>query len=218
MLTGQVDSTFTTQQRDLFTSGLLAEIGVNAFAVWSVIKYYADYQTGKAYPGMREIGRKIGLSKDSVSRAIPILINAHLLRVVEDSKYKKRGQTYVARERITVRLGDRVLCVVVFDYVPNELRKKIRRINETLKTGENDFEAWSEVEIIPGDGFVWDANSKSLKAKILEAEIVKNNIDGNDYHRQVGEKILSQIAPGLAKKIMIKNEASSQTRDSTMSQ
>ena len=70
---GQIDSSFTTEQRDLFASGIVAEIGVNAYAVWSAIKFYADYNTGHAWPGMRTIGEKLGISKDTVQRAIESL-------------------------------------------------------------------------------------------------------------------------------------------------
>src|SRR4030042_5590727 len=118
MITGQIDCTFITQQRDLFGSGLVAEIGGNAYAVWSAIKYFANYHTGEAFPGMREIGQKVGVSKDTVHRAILVLTEAHLLRIMDNAKYKRKGQTYIARERLVVRLGDRILCVVVIDYVP----------------------------------------------------------------------------------------------------
>ena len=43
MIEGHIDSSFTTEQRDLFASGIVAEIGVNAYAVWSAIKFFADY-------------------------------------------------------------------------------------------------------------------------------------------------------------------------------
>ena len=43
---GDIDTTYHTQQRDMFASGLAAEIGVNAFAVWHAIKSHADFQTG----------------------------------------------------------------------------------------------------------------------------------------------------------------------------
>lgn len=47
---GVIDTTYHTQQRDMFVSGLAAEIGVNAFAVWHAIKSHADFQTGIAWP------------------------------------------------------------------------------------------------------------------------------------------------------------------------
>lgn len=213
MITGQIDCTFITQQRDLFGSGLVAEIGANAYAVWSAIKYFANYRTGEAFPGMREIGRKVGVSKDTVHRAIQVLMEAHLLRIVDNSKYKRKGQTYIARERIVVRLGNQILCVVVIDYVPEKIRKTITRINEALKTGEKDSEAWAEVEIIPGSGFSWDANSKTLKASVELSEIPEGNNERDGSYQRLGEEILTKIAPELAQQILHKKEASSHSQD-----
>ena len=39
----------------MFESGLVAEIGVNAYAVWNVIKAHADFETGVAWPGIRRL-------------------------------------------------------------------------------------------------------------------------------------------------------------------
>lgn len=187
---GRIDSSFTTEQRDLFASGIVAEIGVNAYAVWSAIKFYADYNTGQAWPGMRTIGEKLGISKDTVKRAIDSLQEAHLVRVVQGHT-KRRGQTYIARERMCIRLGSRVLCTIVFDYVPNSLRGTIKRIEDALKTGENDPEAFSEVEVIPGEGFEWDNASKTLKGRVKAKELP--SVPEDDTHRRIGEAILSRI-------------------------
>lgn len=188
---GQIDSSFTTEQRDLFASGMVAEIGVNAYAVWSAIKYFADYNTGHAWPGMRKIGEKLGVSQQTVMRAIESLKDAHMVRVVQ-SHTKRRGQTYIARERMCVRLGSRVLCTIVFDYVPHNLRGKIKRIEQALKTGENDEEAFAEVEIIPGEGFLWDEGTKSLRGRVQASQIPSVPSE-DDYHRKLGESILAQI-------------------------
>lgn len=190
MMDGQIDSSFTTEQRDLFASGIVAEIGVNAYAVWSAIKFYADYNTGHAWPGMRKIGEKLGISAQTVMRAIESLERAHLVRVVQGHT-KRRGQTYIARERMCVRLGSRILCTIVFDYVPNTLRGKIRRIEEALKTGENDPEAFSEVEVIPGEGLAWDEATKTLRGRVLARELPE--VKEDNAHKRIGEAILSRI-------------------------
>ena len=104
---GRIDTSFTTEQRDLFASGLVAEIGVNAYAVWSAIKYFADYNTGHAWPGMRKLGEKLGLSPMTVKRAIDTLEQMKMVRIVAEST-KRKGQTYIARERMSVRLGERI--------------------------------------------------------------------------------------------------------------
>lgn len=191
MIEGRVDSSFTTEQRDLFASGIVAEIGVNAYAVWSAIKFYADYNTGHAWPGMRKIGEKLGLSQPTVLRAIEQLKSAHMVRIVAGSS-KRKGQTYIARERMMVRLGAVVLCTIVIDYVPGSLRGKINRIEQALSTGEDDPEAFAEVEIIPGDGFEWDQTTRTLRGKVAAREIPRAP-DPDDYHRKIGEAILAKM-------------------------
>lgn len=191
MIEGHIDSSFTTEQRDLFASGLVAEIGVNAYAVWSAIKFFADYNTGHAWPGMRKLGEKLGLSPMTVKRAIDSLEAAHMVRIIAGSS-KRKGQTYLARERMTVRLGKRVLCTIVLDYVPGTLRQQIKRLESALATGEDDPEAFAEVEIIPGDGFVWDGSSRTLRGQVATRDIPRAP-DPDDYHRKIGEAILSRM-------------------------
>ncbi len=195
---GKVDSSFQTEQRDLFASGIVAEIGVNAYAVWSAIKYHADFNTGHAWPGMRRLGDVVGLSKSAVDRAVDVLEKAHMLRVVKSAN-KRRGQTYIARERISVRLGDLVVCIVVIDYVPAQVRNKINRIEKALEVGEHDPDAFAEVEIIPGDGFAWDAASKRLRAKVPVRDIPVA-VPWDDPAKQIGDVLLKRIAPRLTKK------------------
>lgn len=198
---GSIDSSFTTEQRDLFASGMVAEIGVNAYAVWHAIKFYADFNTGEAFPGMRTIGQKLGLSPMTVQRAIEKLVDAKMLRVLKPAS-KRRGQTYIAREKMAIRIGNTVLCKIVVDYVPSSLRYKLNKIEQALTTGENDNVAWAEVEIIPGNGFIWDDASKTLKSKIKASEIPADRRDSADeYHQLMGAKILEKIAPNMNKKL-----------------
>lgn len=200
---GEIDSTFITSQRDLFSSGIVAEIGVNAFAVWTAIKFHANHATGKAFPGMREIAKLIGTSKSTVDRAVDVLEQAHLLRVVADAKFKRKGQTYIARERLAVRLGNRVICFVVIDYVPENLRGQINRISQSLRTGEHNPEAWAEVEIIPGPDFLWDEKSQTLKALIHTSEAPFRPTNNCDYAQKLGAEILAKVAPNLHKALPI---------------
>lgn len=200
---GKIDSSFTTEQRDLFASGMVAEIGVNSYAVWQAIKYYADFSTGEAFPGMRTIAVKLGLSQPTVQRAIKNLEKAKLLRVTK-AHNKRKGQTYIARERLRVALGNTVLCTIIVDYVPNTLRQKVNRIEQALTTGENDPEAFAEVEIIPGNGFIWDEQEKVLRGRVNAKEIPSNKNNSDDYHQQIGEAILGKIAPNMMRKMLKK--------------
>lgn len=197
---GRIDSSFTTEQRDLFSSGMVAEIGVNAYAVWQAIKFYADFKTGEAFPGMRTLGQKLGLSTPTVHRAVKVLEGASLLRVTKAAT-KRRGQTYIARERLRVSLGERVLCTIIVDYVPNTLRQRLNRIEQAISTGEKDPEAFAEVEIIPGEGFVWDEGSGTLRGRIEARQIPPDRDSGSTDHRALGEAILNRIAPNITNKL-----------------
>lgn len=167
---GQIDTSFQTLQRDLFASGLAAQIGMNAFGVWLAIKSHADYNTGKAWPGMRRLADLTGLSLGMVHKSIQTLVAAHLLRV-EAPAGKRRGQTYIACERMDVRLGDRVLCTIVLDYVPATLRASLNRIDQALKTGEAEAETFAHCRIIPGEGFEWHAESGTLRADLPASQL-----------------------------------------------
>lgn len=188
---GQIDSSFTTEQRDLFASGIVAEIGVNAYAVWHGIKFYADYNTGQAFPGMRTLGSKLGLSKDTVQRAIEALAKAHMVRVVKPHT-KRRGQTYIARERMTVTIGATTLCTIVIDYVPERLRGQIKRLTQAIAAG-SDPEAFAEVEIIPGEGFAWDEASKTLRGRIEARKMPPAEHSSDEYHQQLGQAFLARM-------------------------
>jgi DNA-binding transcriptional ArsR family regulator len=188
---GKIDSSFTTEQRDLFASGIVAEIGVNAYAVWHAIKFFADYNTGEAFPGMRTLGSKLGLSPQTVMRAIESLEAAHMVRIIKPHT-KRKGQTYIARERMTVNVAGTTLCTIVIDYVPERLRGQIKRLTDAIATG-SDPEAFAEVEIIPGKGFVWDEASKTLRGRLKASELPPVDHQADDYHRAIGEAILGRI-------------------------
>lgn len=162
---GRIDSTFGTFQRDMFESGLVSEIGANCFVIWIAIKTHADFNTGSAWPSIRRIAEITGLSSMTVQKALKDLQTAHLLKVVKTGN-QRQSTRYIARERLDVRLGNRLLCRVVMDYVPARIKQTMQSIQESLKTGERNPDAFSQVDIIPGEGFLWNAETGTLQAQI----------------------------------------------------
>ena len=188
---GKIDTSFSTEQRDLFASGVVAEIGVNAYAVWSAIKYHADFNTGESFPGVRKIGEILGISKSTVDRAVDVLLSAHMLRVVKKSG-RNRGQTYIARERLSVRIANRVVCTIAIDYVPTRLRDQVAKLKQSIETGQHDPELWATVDVLPGEGFSWDPDSKSLRGYIDPSTLPSPDHGSNDDIRQLGEAVLAR--------------------------
>lgn len=167
---GRIDTSFQTLQRDLFASGLAAKIGMSSFGVWLAIKSHADYNTGESWPGMRRLAEVTGLSLGAVSRSVATLVEAKLLRVLASGR-GRRGNRYVARERLDVRLGERVLCTIVLDYVPATMRVTLSGIDQALSSGKGGPEVFALCEILPGEGFRWDAKSGLLRADIPAQEV-----------------------------------------------
>lgn len=164
---GRINTSFATYQSDLFESGLVAQIGTNAFGVWSAIKAHADYQTGLSWPSIRRLMQLTGLASATVQKCLRTLEEAKLLR----SETKGRSRYYLARERLDISLGSRVLCTVVVDYVPAKMRAQLAKVREALETGKDDQGAFAAVEIIPGPGFVWDERAKVLRGSVAASEM-----------------------------------------------
>ena len=182
---GHIDTTFGTFQRDLFASGLAAGVGPNALAIWGAIKSHASFQTGRAWPSIRLLSTETGLNTKTVMKGIHVLVAANLLRI---DKPGNRGAStrYIARERLDVRLGGRPICRVVVDYIPAQIRKKLNGLNHSLQAGEHNPEAFAQVDIIPGPGFVWDEAAGLLRSQIPAKELpAPEAVDAEEFAASV---------------------------------
>jgi hypothetical protein len=164
-----LDTSYQTMQRDLFESGIIAQIGGNAFTVWNAIKSHADDATGVCWPGVRRLAEMTGNSVGSIHRYIEILERAKLLRATRSGKGKVNE--YVARERMDVRLGGRVLCTIVIDFVPDTIRETVQALDKAVNGSKTDPKLFAQCEIIPGEGFTWDAEAGVLRASIPSKEV-----------------------------------------------
>ena len=165
---GDIDTTYHTQQRDMFASGLAAEIGVYAYAVWNAIKSHADFNTGDSYPGIRKLCELTGISDQKVQSSIKDLEAAHLLRVV---KRVRRVNHYIARERMDVRVGSKVICTVVVDYIPSQMRARLKKLEAAVGGDMSKEDVWAQVELIPGPGMKMDTSSGTFKSEMRADEI-----------------------------------------------
>ena len=192
VMEGHIDTTFTTSYRDMLAAGTIAEIGVNAFAVWHAIKNHADFATGQAWPGMRALATMTGLSRSSVQRAVQVLIEQHLLRVTLSAS-KTRGQTYVACERLRITIGNTLICTVIVDYLPANLRQTISRVHQALTTGENDPQAFANVTVIPCPGLQWDTTSCTLRGAFPAHSLVPRQPAPDDPAMIAGQAFLARL-------------------------
>lgn len=164
---GAIDTTYQTLQKDLFTSGLAAEIGVYAFTIWSAIKAHADFQTGDCWPSIRLIARLVGVSKSAAEAAILKLEAAHMLRVDR----RRKVNHYVARERLDVRVGRQVVCTVVVDYVPAAMRERLAQLRRAAAGDLEGEDVWAQVKVLPGPGMVFNKQLGAFSGHLLADQV-----------------------------------------------
>lgn len=176
---------------------MVAQIGANSFAVWSAIKAHADYQTGMSWPSIRRLMELTGLASATVQRCLKTLEASNLLR----SEVKGKSRYYLARERLDISLGSRVICTVVVDYVPAQLRSKLAAVKSALESGKDNPEAFASVEILPGAGFVWDDKAKVLRGAVKASELPQSDSEpvGLGELGQIVEKARKRALPPPAK-------------------
>lgn len=187
-LSGRINTSFATYQADLFESGLVAMIGANSFAVWSAIKAHADYGTGVSWPSIRRLMALTGLSSATVQKCLRTLEESRLLR----SEVRGKSRYYLARERLDISLGTKVVATIVVDYVPSKIRGQIQAVRDALESGQ-DSEAFAAVEIIPGQGFVWDEAAKVLRGTVHARDLPPGEDEGAPSLGDIG-KVIQQRA------------------------
>ena len=74
------DTSFFSVFRDLIDSGTVAELGVYAWTTYTVIKSYANFNSGESFPSVETIAIKSGISVIQVKRSLKQLENKGLLK------------------------------------------------------------------------------------------------------------------------------------------
>lgn len=118
--------------KDMVFSGEAARMGPLAISVYVTIKAYSSV-TGAAFPSVKTIAEKSGMSEISVKRQLAVL-EAH---GYISKKKAGRHNVYVLREKIHImtREGE-VAHVASWDYIPNGVKDTIAELKNVLITGD----------------------------------------------------------------------------------
>lgn len=111
----------------------IAEMGASAWAVYCVIKAYAQLNTGESFPSQAKIAGHIGVSVDTVQRAIDRLIE---LKLVTREKVGRRSQYHLIESFPLERKsdGERV-GQVEHPYMPMQFNDLIGQIKAYASSG-----------------------------------------------------------------------------------
>lgn len=129
----KVDSHWFHVVRSMILRDRIAEMGINAWAVYCVLKAYTQLDTGKTWPSQDKIADHIGASVDTVARATDRLVE---LGIVEKRKVGRHNE-YTLIEQIPLRdQGDEIVAYGEKGYAPLGFKRFLDELKSFAKTGE----------------------------------------------------------------------------------
>ena len=134
----EIGATWFHVVRDLIKEGTIAKIGATAWAVYCVIKAHSDMKTGAAWPGVKHIAELMGVSEDTVNRALKVLVEHKLVTI------EKRGRQnrYMITEKFPIyekrENGKEVVGWADANYSPIDFKNNI-----------SDLKTYAEKGILP---------------------------------------------------------------------
>jgi DNA-binding MarR family transcriptional regulator len=117
----------------MFDQGGVAKIGPYAFTVYAVIKSHANYNTGRAGPGIDVIAAKGGISPSQVKRELDVL---------EAEGYITRSKTgrsnrYTLAEKIQITNEEgKAKAIASWSYSPSKTSIAVSNLKGAIETGE----------------------------------------------------------------------------------
>lgn len=120
----------------------IAKMGTTAWAVYCVIKAYTDLKTGTSFPSQQTIAGHLGVSVDTVQRALKVLLEMKLV----EQHIRGRKSLYglveqvpvdkVSRDRFGTTVSSEPYGTAQIPYVPIQFAEQINKLIESAKSGE----------------------------------------------------------------------------------
>lgn len=119
--------------KDMIDSGDLIRLDGGALKVYLVIKSFANFSTGSAFPSIGLIASKTGLSERQIIRCIADLEQAGYV----SKERAGRHNTYKLREKIVIKdLAGEPHAIATWDYLPGSVREAVADLKNVLVTGD----------------------------------------------------------------------------------
>jgi len=121
--------------RSMVDNGDVAKLGPYSTTVYLVIKTYANYSTGTAFPSVDLIAEKAGISRNQVMKSLSALEEAGYIT----KTLKGRSNVYTLREKVEIKGADgRPEAVATWDYIPKHVQAAQAELKNFLLTGKAD--------------------------------------------------------------------------------
>jgi len=115
----------------MIAEGMIADIGVYSFAVYTAIKSHINYSSSEAFPSVDLIAKLTGMATRQVIRSIVILEEKGL---VTKEKHGRKNH-YKLNELFNIQSGDDIIGSATIEYKPNSIQDTIQELKEALADG-----------------------------------------------------------------------------------
>lgn len=115
----------------MISEGMIADIGVYAFAVYASIKSHINYSTNEGFPSVELIAKLTGMVTRQVIRSIVILEEKGL---VTKEKHGRKNH-YKLNELFNIQSGDDIIGSATIEYKPNSIQDTIKELKTALAEG-----------------------------------------------------------------------------------
>lgn len=181
--------------RAMFDAGDVAEMGAQAFTVYAYIKSCVNYEKPEAFPSVETICKVTGLSRATVFRCIPVLVEmGYLIKNTSG-----RNTVYRVCERIPMLDDDgNVQGTASWEYIPKYAVNAVNELKELLKSSKHPDEA-RYIHIENLQVVISNVESGAVQNNIMGdiSETVTTNVIGTDYLEQLAAEGNAEAAAKL---------------------
>jgi DNA-binding transcriptional ArsR family regulator len=167
--------------RSVIARGGISTMGVNAWAVYCVLKNHTDLNTGKTFPGREKIAELIGASEDTVDRALSRLAE---LGIAEKQKEGRKNVYHlVEKVPMTSSSGD-LAAHAQARYVPMAFETVMDDIKEFAQSGK--LPANAQFKIIINANFIQQAPGSVVNYQVGDGATLESKVENppkNPIHR-----------------------------------
>lgn len=166
----KIDGTFLQVFNGTIRRNLIAKVGTEAFCTYIVIKAYANFKTGIAFPSHETIAEHIGRDPSRIAGYLEKLYEAGLVR----KKKVGRKNEYVIVESVPMLVGEEVVAYGERIYQPQHFQDFLNKLKEFGKHGDmpsdKHINITLNVQVInQGDNGTVNINNVSLTPEQLRA-------------------------------------------------
>lgn len=150
----EVNHTWFHIVREQVQNGTIAKVGPVPWAVYCAVKSHTGLATGNAFPSTARLAELVGVSLDTVQRALKVLVANGLINA---TKQRGKGSQYSVTEKIAItRKNGLPWAIGEKKYIPVEFSNFVAQLQRLAETGNmpTDKGITIVMNIVVGDGNV----------------------------------------------------------------